>query len=176
MVMKNRVGRLLTAAVLSSAAFGSGCALFGGSYSMEIRPAASAPFQPQSLYVIVSNKADVQEPLLSSSKYGDLLDEQLMRRYTSFVQFQPTDAGSWKQVFQGNQSGFVEYEIDGETIEVTVSHELVEKSGMSEFCVVVLAFFGSGGFEQITVNHTSLDASASQVVEVGGGSLSLRDT
>ncbi len=177
--MKNRVGRMLTCALaVSAASLGTSCGLipwFGGGYSLEVQPAGNVASQLQSLYIIVSPKSEVQEPLLSSTKFGELLDEDRMRKYTSFVQFEPLEAGSWKLVFQGNQSAFVEHEVDEEVIHLSIDHELIEKSSMSEYCVVVLAFFGSEGFEQVTVNHTSLDANAEQIVEVGGGSLSLRD-
>jgi hypothetical protein len=175
--MKNRVAPMLIAALAVAVSFGSACASlnpFGGKYELEIAATGNVVSQLQSLYVIVSPKEHVQEALLSRSEYGKLLDEERMRRYTSFVQFEPLEA-SWKLVFQGQQSGFVEYEVDEDLIQIEIDHDLIEKAGMSEYCVVVLGFFGNDGFEQVTVGHVSLDDNAEQVVEVSGKSLSLRD-
>lgn len=148
---------------------------FGGEYELDIGSTGNVASQLQSLYVIVSPKEHVQEQLQSSSKYGELLDEERMRKYTSFVQFEPLETGSWKLVFQGQQNGFVSYEIDEDKIQVEVDHDLIKKAGFTEYCLVVLGFYGSEGFEQVTVNHTSLDAEAEQVVEVSGDKLTLRD-
>ena len=174
--MKNCVAPMLIAA-LAAAALGSGCSSlnpFGGKYELEIGSTGNVASQLQSLYVIVSPKEHVQEALNSRSDYGKLLDEDRMRKYSSFVQFEPLETG-WKLVFQGQQSGFVEYELDGELILVEIDHDLIDKTGMSEYCMIVLGFFGNDGFEQVTVSHTSLADNADQVVEVSGKSLSLRD-
>jgi hypothetical protein len=164
--------------VAALACLGSACAAlnpFGGEYELDIGSTGNVASQLQSLYVIVSPKEHVQEQLQSAAKYGELLDEDRIGKYTTFVQFEPLETGSWKVVFQGQQNGFVSYEIDEERIEIEVDHDLIEKSTFSEYCLVVLAFYGSEGFEQVTVSHTSLDAEAEQVIEVSGDKLTLRD-
>jgi hypothetical protein len=173
--MKNRASRSLAIALAVAVHGLSSCMFFGGSYDLDVRSAENTASQLQSLYLIVSPKPVVQEQLASPAQYGELLEEDRVQKYMSFSQYEPLDDGSWKLVHQGRQSGFVVTEIDEKSIEVEVDHELIEKSSMSELCLVVLAFFGSEGFEQVTVEHAVLDAEASQIVEVGAGSLDLRD-
>lgn len=174
--MKNRVGRVLAVALIAGAAsLSSGCGLLPKYYKMQIRPTGNVASQLQSLYVIVSPKEVVAEPLLSASKYGELLQEDRIRRYTSFVQYQP-EGGTWKQVYAAqNPNEYITYKVDDENIKLKINHKLISKSGMSEFNVVVLAFFGSGGFEQVTADHLALDSNKDQTVQVSGGSLSLLD-
>jgi len=174
--MKNRLGRLLTVAVAASAlSFATSCSLFVGSYDMKISPVGNVESQLQSLYVIVSQEEDVAEPLLSPSRYQELLEEDRIRKYTTFVQYQP-EGGSWRQVYTGDsQSEYVTLKVKEELIKVKVSHNLIKKSGMTQFNVIVLAFFGSEGFEVAKVDHITLDDKADQVLQVSGGSLSLID-
>jgi hypothetical protein len=172
--MKNRVRRLLTVALgVAIATLAPGCwTPWGGTYDLDVLSAENTESQLQSLYLIVAPKAEVQEFL--SAQHGELLDDDRIQRYTSFAQYEPVAGGTWKLVHQGRRSDFVTAEIDENTIEVEVDHELIEKSSMSELCLVVLAFFGNDGFQQVTVEHAMLDAEASQVVEVGPGTLDLR--
>ena len=174
--MKNLLGRVLTLALAACvASLTPGC-LFPGGYKMEIRPTGNLESQLQSLYVIVSPREEVAEPLLTASRYRELLEEDRIRKYSTFVQYQP-EAGTWKQTFVGpNQSEYVTLKVDEELIKVKVSHKLIKKSGMLQFNVVVLAFFGSEGFEQVTVDHVTLDSKADQVLQVSAGSLSLQDS
>jgi len=174
--MKNRVSRVLTAALgVSALALAPGCFLLPGpKYKLDVESAENAAAELQSLYVLVATTSDVQEPLGSESKYEDLLDEERSKKYLSFVHYQPLPDGSWRLVKEIRQSGYVEQEIDERTIEVVVDLDLVEKT-RSEYCLVVLAFFGAGGFEQVTVDHAVLDAEGRQVAEVGAGTLVLRD-
>jgi len=154
----------------------TGCGLFVGKYKMEIRPTANLESQLQSLYVIVSQREQVAEPLLTASRYRELLEEDRIRKYTTFVQFQP-EGGTWKQTYTGpNQNEYVTIKPDEELIKIKISHKLIDKSGALQFNVVVLAFFGSEGFEQVTVDHIALDSNADQVLLISAGSLSLQDS
>jgi len=174
--MKSLLGRVLTYILAACvASLTPGC-LFPGSYTMEIRPTSNLESQLQSLYIIVSQREHVAEPLLSASRYRELLEEDRIRKYTNFVQYQP-EAGTWKQTYVGpSQNEYVTIKVDEELIKIKISHKLIEKSGMLQFNLVVLAFFGSDGFEQVTVDQITLDAKADQILQVSGGSLSLQDS
>ena len=179
--MNHRVGRFTTVLVLLAASVSGGC-LFGGSYKMKISPSGtgSVASQVQSLYIIVGPKEELAEPLLTKSRYKDLLEEDRIGKYTSFVQYQPVepktaDEPRWKLLFAGTPSEYVEHEVDEDSIKVKIGHDLIKKSGGKEFSLVVLSQLGNGTFEQVTVHHASLNDKAKQVVTVSGGSLQLLD-
>ncbi len=171
--MMDRVARSLAKALLTAALVAPGCGLLPKSTTVEVRPTGDLTAQLQSLYVIVAPKDAVADALATPSKYKDLLQEDRIRKYTSFVQYQP-DGTSWRQVYAGqSKSEYVEHEIDEDLLEVNVNHKLLDRSKAIEYALVVLGFFGSGGYEQVTVDHGALDESEDQVVNVSGGSLTL---
>jgi len=177
--MKNRVRRMLAAALtVTAAAVATSCGalgLGGGSYELEIRPTGNVTAQLQSLYVIVAPKTELQEPLLSPSKYKDLLNETRMRNYVFWIQYQPVEGSTWKVLSPGREHVYVEKKVDGGSLKIKVDNKLVKKAGMTEYAAVVLGFFGASGFDQVTIPTPDLGAKKKQVLEVGGGSLQLRD-
>ncbi len=173
--MKDRVGRSLAAALIAGATLlVPACGLLPRSYDVDIRPTGNVAAQLKSLYVIVSKAENVQEALSSESSYERLLDENLQSKYETFVMYRPLEGGSWSLEHAGNQNRFVSHEVDGENIEVSIDSDLIE-TGKSEYELVVLAFYGSEGFQSAKVDHATLAANASQVVEVSGVGLTLRD-
>jgi hypothetical protein len=173
--MKNRVGRLLSIALgVAATALAPGCGLLPTKYELEVESAENVAAQLQSLYVILAPSSEVQEPLASPAQYAKLLDETRINKYLTFVQYEPVENGTWRVVNEGRVNEFVTLEIDEKTIEIEIDLELTEKSSR-DYSLVVLGFFGSGGFEQVTVEHAVIDGEGRQVVEVGAGSLLLRN-
>jgi hypothetical protein len=172
--MKQSVGRAQIGALALVATLVS-CGLFAGSYRVEISSTSSVVSQLHSLYAIVSLREEVAEPLLTRSKNKDLLDEDRINRYTAFAQFQPEDSNTWKLIYVGRPSEYVSFKVKADQITIKVKHQLIEKSGGKEYNLVLLAQLGNGEFEQVTVNHASLNDNAKQVVHVSGGSLQLLD-
>jgi hypothetical protein len=180
--MKHSGSRLLAVAPVAIAlAIVTSCAAIGlgkKSYRLEVRPQGNVTSELQSLYVIVSPKQDVQENLLSPSTYKKLLDETAMRKYTALVQYSPVQVEgqtTWKLVYQGNPSKFFKHQVKGSALKFEVGKKLLKSAGMTEYCTVVLAFYGSAGFEQITIHNPALVDGANQVVEVGSSNLQLHD-
>ncbi|MEZ5978979.1 MAG: hypothetical protein R3F34_12250 [Planctomycetota bacterium] len=174
--MLTRVRRPIVAALmLATCLLSTGCNLFKDTtYTMDVVPVGSVEEQLQSLYVIVAPRDEVAEPLSDRSRYSELVDEDRIRRYTSFVQYQPDGAGSWRDNYTGNQSSYVKYAVKGDTIKIKVEHALIDKGSSTIFNLVALAFFGKEGFQVETISYSDLNASADYVLQVGSGTLSLR--
>lgn len=176
--MKHRLGRFLTVALAASViSLCTSCSLWpwGGKYRMEIQPVTGVESQLQSLYIIVSQAPEVAEPLKTPANYHMLVEEDRILKYTHFVQYE-LEGGTWNQVYTGrNQSEYVTIKVKDDVINVAVKHKLIKKSGNIEYKAIVLAFFGSDGFQVSQVDHLKLNTKSDQILQVSTGNLNLID-
>ncbi len=170
--MKARVRSTLALYVLAPLALLLGttsCELItGGGFKVEIDRGISPRSELQQLYVIVGDDQDLREPS-RKKEYGVLLDQAALEDYESFCHFAPDEDGSWKQVFSTGQSEFVEYKVSGSAIKVKVKKSFVTAEG-KQHRMLVIGFFGSNGFEQVSFNQTTLEGDG-RVVVIGNNGL-----
>lgn len=185
--MQNRARfvSVLLSTVLAGA-LASGCCAIGlgdCSFDLDIHAREDVSQQLKSLFVIVAKKNDVREQLEDPNRYSELLKvDQLTDKYSFFAQYQlqlkhPDPAKQptleWSLVEQRRQHQFVEAEIDGQSIDVSVEKKLVDSGSGTEYCVIVIANYASGGLELERVEQDTLAARIDQLLEVEMATLTL---
>jgi hypothetical protein len=158
----------------------SGCCAIGlgdCSYDLDICMTGNVTEQLKSVFIIVADKNDVSEPLADESRYGELVsDERLISKYRLMSQYKPvehthatkgTTELTWELVDRSNRrEPYVEIEIDGDVLQVSVDHKLVDPDGPTPFCLVVLANYAANGFQKYVVEQTTLANKLDESIEV----------
>ena len=170
----NRVRQgLAVAFALLASSLCSGCFLWQGSYKMDIVPAGVVIPQLKQLNIIVAEDIRVSEALRDEATYEDLLDEQAIRGYASFVVYKPVPEG-WELVNEQSTNKRIKYRVKRDAIKIQFPHSIIKKSGMTQYTIVVLALYADG-YRLKEVRHADLDAKLKHVLNVTSVDLALRE-